>query len=124
MGVKHCDRWPEHSFGCRARRARARQTYPLGDPLARVAKLSCSPATPLCVPGLGSYINDLVAYILEEGQWKGESVMQHGKSLCTRGKNGKDKNIVVTSTENTGYLPFPHKVNNSPYNQKKRSSPF
>ena len=21
FGVKHCDRWPEHSFGCRARRA-------------------------------------------------------------------------------------------------------
>ena len=21
MGVKHCDRWPEHSFGCQARRA-------------------------------------------------------------------------------------------------------
>ena len=29
-GVKHCDRWPEHSFGCWAweRRARAGQTYP------------------------------------------------------------------------------------------------
>ena len=30
MGVKHCDRWPEHSFGCWARRARTRQMYPLG----------------------------------------------------------------------------------------------
>ena len=27
-GVKHCDRWPEHSLGCWARRARAAQTYP------------------------------------------------------------------------------------------------
>ena len=27
-GVKHCDRWPEHSFGCWARRVRPGQTYP------------------------------------------------------------------------------------------------
>ena len=29
-GVEHCDRWPEQSFGCWARRARAGQTYPPG----------------------------------------------------------------------------------------------
>ena len=30
-GLKHCDRWPERSFGCWARRARAGQTYPPKD---------------------------------------------------------------------------------------------
>ena len=28
MGVRHCDGWPDHSFGCPARQSRAGQTYP------------------------------------------------------------------------------------------------